>query len=227
MKKIAAIFAHPDDEILGCGATLAKYSDLGFPVHILILTKGVTSRKVRDYKKSQAKLIYQAKKAAEVIGASSISFENFPDNKMDSVPLLDIVKKVEHFIDKNEVEKIFTHDSNDLNNDHILTNKTVITACRPFVRNIEIYTCEILSSTAQDLNPEKYFKPNFFVDIKDYLEKKIEAIKKYEMELKKWPHPRSVECINYKAKLRGAESGLESAEAFKCLIKVLKKEDLP
>ena len=89
-----------------------------------------------------------------------------------------------NLIKGNEVEKIFTHDSNDLNNDHILTNKAVITACRPFVRNIEIYTCEILSSTAQDLNPEKYFKPNFFVDIKDYLEKKIEAIKKYEMELR-------------------------------------------
>ncbi len=226
MKKIGAIFAHPDDEVLGCGATLSKYSKKGYDVHTLILSKGVTSRD-KHKKESQLELLKQSKEASNVLGVTSIEFCSFPDNEMDKVSLLEIIKEIESFIKKYDLGIIFTHDFYDLNNDHKIINKAVVTACRPFVKKIKLLTCEILSSTEANFSTNSLFKPNLFVDVEDCLKHKINAMLEYKHELREWPHPRSLEGIKYQSYLRGSQSGLKAAEAFKVLIDVVEKNQLP
>ena len=225
-KNIAAIFAHPDDEVLGCGGTLAKYSKLGNKVHILILSQGLTSRGSKS-KKELNELKNHAISSSKELGANSISFENFPDNKMDSVPLLDVIKPIEKFIKKNKIKTIFTHDLYDLNIDHSIVNRAVTIAVRPFLNDINLYTCEILSSSECNFSSENNFKPNTFVDIENTLEKKINAMNKYKTEIRNWPHPRSLKGIRYQAKMRGTQAGINLAEAFKCILKKYSGTELP
>ncbi len=226
MKKIGVIFAHPDDEVLGCGGTINKYASNGYDIHTLILTKGVTSR--LNYKsESQIELLKQAKKASKILGSKTIDFCDFPDNEMDKISLLEIIKEIEFFINKFNLGIIFTHDYYDLNNDHKIVNKAVVTACRPFVKNIKVVSCEVLSSSEANFSTNSLFKPNLFVNIDDFLKKKIDAMNEYKHELKEWPHPRSIEGIKNQAYLRGSQSGLRAAEAFKILIDVMKGNDLP
>ena len=226
MKKIGAIFAHPDDEVLGCGGTLNKYFKNGNDIHTLILSKGVTSR-INYKKSSQNTLINQARKASKILGCKTLDFCDFPDNEMDKVSLLEIIKEIENFIEKFNLEVIFTHDYHDLNNDHKIVNKSVITACRPFVKNIKVLSCEVLSSSEVNFSNYSLFKPNTFVNIEDCLKKKMDAMNEYKHELMEWPHPRSLEGIKNQAYYRGSQSGLRAAEAFRVLIDVNKGNDLP
>ena len=220
MDKILIVVAHPDDEVLGCGATIAKSSKSGDIVRCLILGEGVTSRypsrERADFKKVKI-LKQQAKKAAQILGIKKIYFEEFPDNRFDTVSLLDIVKRIENIKKEFSPNIIYTHHYGDLNIDHQITHKAVMTACRPRPGDClkEIYSFEIPSST--EWGYEGYFLPDVFVDISEDFGKKLKALKIYRSEIEKFPHSRSPESLEIIAKRWGVSVGMDMAEPFKLL----------
>ncbi|MCM8832257.1 MAG: PIG-L family deacetylase, partial [Candidatus Omnitrophica bacterium] len=177
-------------------------------------------RDINKRKKQIEQLQEQALKANKILGIRDVYFFNFPDNRFDTVAILDIIKAIEEVKNKIKPDTIFTHHRNDLNVDHIIIYQAVITACRPLENETvrEIYSCEILSST--EWNYPNIFCPNVYVDISKTINKKIEAMEIYKNELQKWPHPRSLVAIEILAKKRGCEVGLEYAEAFELVKKI-------
>ena len=214
-KQILVVAAHPDDEVLGCSGTMARHVSDGDKVYVVFMSDGVTSRTCVESNEVEVRK-QAAKDASNILGiVQPPRFLGFPDNRMDTVALLDIVQTLEQVINEIEPEVVYTHHSGDLNIDHKITHQAVMTACRPqpgfFVQ--EIYSFEVLSSTEWSTNNP--FIPNYFVDISDTLELKISAIKAYNSELRTFPHARSIESIKALAKYRGASMGIRAAEAFK------------
>lgn len=220
--KILVVAAHPDDEVLGAGGTIAKHVSEGDEVYALVLGDGEMSRGAGE--KGINKRKAQSAEAAEILGIKKVFFESFPDNQFDSVPLLKIVKSVEKALLKVKPETVFTHHGEDLNIDHRLTFQAVLTAARPqpgfFVK--QLFSFEVLSSTEwQEKKKNKAFCPNYYIDIHDFIDIKVKAMEAYKDELKPYPHPRSAEGIKILAKYRGLEVGLKYAEAFQA-IRILK-----
>jgi LmbE family N-acetylglucosaminyl deacetylase len=216
-KNVLVVASHPDDEVLGCGGTLYNLKKNGAKISGLFLSDGESSRKHLKINKLILNRKKQAIKAGKIIGIKKSIFGNFPDNSMDSVPLLKIIQFIEKQIKIIKPDAIFTHFESDLNIDHQITNKAVVTACRPTknqtVKSILFF--EILSSSEWNISSKnKSFKPNYFVDITNSIRFKIKALKYYKRELKKWPHPRSVEGVKLLSKTRGSSVGLSNAEAF-------------
>ena len=217
-KRIMVIAAHPDDEILGCGGTIARLADDGYEVYTLILGEGITSRgNIRIRKKRENEideLKEQTERANAVLGVKKVFLLGFSDNRFDSIPLLDIIKKVEKIKNKVKPEIVFTHYKNDLNVDHRKTYEATITATRPMedetVRTI--YSFEVLSST--EWNYPTMFSPNVFFDVSKTIDKKIESMKCYKDELKDEDHPRSINAIEINSRLWGIKSGMKYSEAF-------------
>lgn len=216
---ILLIAAHPDDEVLGCGATIAKHVALGDRVWVLILGEGVTSRanlSSAQKKRGLNKLRKSAQKASKILGVSKLILEHFPDNKFDSIPLLEIVHKIEEVISDYQPQIIYTHSKSDVNIDHRRTLEAAEAAVRPLPGSKikQVLSFEIPSSTEWNFI-RKPFRPNVFVELKkDQFKKKIRACSVYKDEMRPFPHPRSVEFINALAKVRGAQSGYKLAEAF-------------
>lgn len=225
MNKILIIAAHPDDEVLGCFGTVAKLIKNGYEAYTLILGEGKTSRdekRSRKNKKDEINLLgKEIKKANESIGIKKTYIEQFPDNRFDSVDLLDIVKAISKVKDEIKPNIIFTHFQNDLNIDHQITYQATLTASRAMENECvkEIYAYEVLSST--EWNYPLSFSPDVYFDITDFIDKKINAMAKYQSELREFPHPRSLKGIKLNAKYHGMRVGLKYAEAFKS-VRVIK-----
>lgn len=211
---ILVIAAHADDEVLGCGGTIAKHVASGDLVHEVFITNGVSSRNVKD---SQIKNRKNAsKKAANILGVASIHQLDFPDNKLDSIPLLDIVQPIEKIIEELQPDVIYTHHIGDLNIDHQLTHKAVMVACRPqpdFCVK-QIYAFEIPSSTEWQTPGYFAFMPNFYVDISNQIKVKEQALEAYIEEMRPVPHSRSIKNLRNLSCLRGNSVGVNQAEAF-------------
>jgi LmbE family N-acetylglucosaminyl deacetylase len=224
---ILVIAAHPDDEVLGCGGTIARESERQ-EVRIAILGEGVSSRHARRSDALAAdltRLACAARAAAGELGARSVDFGQLPDNRFDELPLLDVVKRVEQWIEAYRPDVIYTHHPGDLNVDHGITFRAVLTATRPgasshLVR--EILAFEVPSSTEWAFERiGSAFRPTVFVDIAGTLDVKIAAMARYRTEVRPAPHPRSPEKIRALAEYRGSASGMVSAEAFE-LIRLLR-----
>jgi LmbE family N-acetylglucosaminyl deacetylase len=215
MTNILVVAAHPDDEVLGCGGAIAKHTAEGNKVDILFLADGEGAR---DNQADIQKRQNNALRASQALGAENPKFLNFSDNRMDQHDLLDIIQAIEGVIDQVKPETIYTHHRGDLNIDHSITHRAVMTACRPMEAQSvrRILSFEVPSSTEWQ-TPEMglAFVPNWFVDISSHLEAKLEALKAYKDEMRAFPHPRSEEAIKALSKWRGASSGLLSAEAFR------------
>jgi LmbE family N-acetylglucosaminyl deacetylase len=218
---VLIVAAHPDDEILGCGGTITRLVQEGASVYTLILGEGITARDdKRNVKKRYLeieKLKKDAEKANGIIGIKKIYFYDFPDNRFDTVPLIEIIKVIENVKKEIKPDTIFTHHPGDLNIDHQLTFKAVLTASRPTRGETvkEIYSFEAPSSTEWNFsNKNDYFMPNYFVDIEKTIDYKIRAIKEYGSEINLYPHPRSPKALAILAKRWGIQVGLEAAEAF-------------
>lgn len=227
--RVFTVAAHPDDEVLGCGGTLALLSEKGAEVHILILGEGVTSRdRKRDLeaRREEIEALHKAaERAAEILGAKEIYFESLPDNRFDTLDFLDLVKLVEKYLGKIRPQTIFTHFPGDLNLDHVLTARAVLTAARPLPETPvrRIYAFEVLSST--EWNFTEAFRPNVYFDISETLSRKLKALGCYRGELRDFPHPRSPEGVKNLAQHRGMETGVPAAEAF-CLLRSLEPPEV-
>ena len=219
--KYLIIAAHPDDEVLGCGGSMAKWSKTGSEVHILILAEGVSARDMHRNRESRkadfSHLAQAAQKAGDILGIASVKLLSYPDNRMDSLDLLDVVKSVEEHIDKIKPEVVVTHHSSDLNIDHQVIHEAVMGACRPQPEQTvkRILSFEVVSSTEwQSSTFGNSFAPNWFEDVSETLELKIKALEAYESEMREWPHVRSIKAVEHLARWRGASVGCEAAEAF-------------
>lgn len=213
-----AVAAHPDDEMLGCGGTLARLVEQRAQVHILLLGEGPMARPSET---DDARLVARrsALAAAETLGipAEHVHFAALPDNRFDTVPLLDIVQCIETLAAQVQPDIVFTHHAGDMNQDHRLTHQAVMTAFRPLpgTRPVTVLGFEVLSSTEYTPpHTAPTFCPNVFVDISATLEKKCSALAAYASEMRPWPHPRSIEAVGHLAALRGTFCGREAAEAF-------------
>ncbi|MEL7633359.1 PIG-L family deacetylase [Sporomusa sphaeroides] len=220
-KTILVVAAHPDDEILGCGGTMIKHVLSGDEVHVLIMAEGLTSRDTTRDISSRSKELSQlhsySYQAAQIMGVKSLTMYDFPDNRMDGVELLDVVKKVEKMVESIHPDIVYTHHAGDVNIDHTVTHNAVITACRPLPEQTvkKILFFETLSSTEWQMRTcDKAFMPNWFVDIETTFAKKIEALKCYDSEMREYPHSRSYESVEILAKYRGMVIGCQFAEAF-------------
>lgn len=230
MKTVFIVAAHPDDEILGVGATAARHAAKGDAVYALILGEGQTSRGTHRQdidREIVDKLHKNTLESAKAIGFREVFFADFPDNRFDEVDLLDIVKAVEQKIQALKPQIIYTHYSGDLNVDHQYTARAVLTATRPIGDYCveEIYAFETLSSSEWnfDHSVQSVFSPNVFVDITDYYAQKEAAMKCYVSELCTFPHPRSLTGMDVLSKSRGMAAGMERAEAFMLIRKAIRR----
>lgn len=214
--KILIVAAHPDDEVLGCFATVAKLIKQGYEAYTLILSGGKTSRD--NVKEEELKLIRSEMKAAnELIGIKKVFTANFPDNAFDSVPLIEIVKEIEKIKEEIKPEIIFTHHVGDMNIDHQITHKAVLTATRPMSGESvkRIYSMEVPSSTEwNSYSTENIFMPNVFFEVEDTIDLKLKAMAEYQSELRNYPHPRSLQHLKELAKVNGTKTGLNYCEHF-------------
>jgi len=218
MNSILVVVAHPDDEVLGCGATIAKHIHNGDQVKIVFLADGFSSRESGNDRKNSAK------KTSKILGCENPIFLDFPDNQLDVIPLLEIVQKIENCIHNQQPNIIYTHHYGDLNIDHQITHKAVMTACRPqpdFCVK-EIYSFETPSATHwQSLSMGSAFNPNHFVDVDLFMNKKMKLLQCYDKEMRDYPHARSYKAIEILANFRGGMVGIMSAEAF-CVERLIK-----
>ena len=209
------IAAHPDDEALGCAGTLARHVAGGDTVHVVFLTNGVDAR--GEVEQSASGIRHQAaEQALEHLGITQAMYLDFPDNKLDSVPLLDVVQAIEPLIFAAQPDIIYTHHLGDLNVDHQVAHKAVLTACRPIPGQqvAQIYAFEVLSSTEWQGPGGIPFVPNHFVEITQQMPQKACALEAYGLEMRDPPHSRSISHALTLAEHRGQSVGVPAAEAF-------------
>ena len=227
MTCVLVVAAHPDDEVLGCGGTIARHSDEGDQVQVLIFAEGSTSRQKQRDRLQAADELYSlaeaAKTAGAILGAEGIELLDFPDNRLDSLDRLDLVKRIEERIDRHQPQVVYVHHAGDVNVDHRRLHEAVVTACRPTpghpVRRLLSF--EVASSSEwQPPGSAPAFQPSWFVDISNHWQRKREALVAYSSEMRSWPHARSLEALEHLARWRGAQVGVEAAEAF-CLLRQL------
>lgn len=214
--KILVISAHPDDETYGVGGTIAKYAQNGDEVHIVIMTDGVTARhSITEPQKAAAR------KAGMILGAKEVHFANLPDQKLDHLPLTEVIDPIIKLVRQLQPNIVYTHHRGDANQDHRHIFEATMVAVRPFGNNPveQVYCYEVASST--EWGPpfnEWAFLPNVYVDIKEFMTTKLAAVEAYrethESEVKPYPHPRSPEAVDVFAQRHGINVGMTAAEAF-------------
>lgn len=223
-KKILVVCAHPGDEILGCGATLALHARQGHQVRVLVMGDGWTSR-VKSVEKAKdvvdLDVIEEHGRAAlKVIGVDQVEYLRLPDNRFDTLPLLDLVKAIEKVKQTFVPDILYTNSPFDLSIDQQKTSRAVVTAFRPQPgdNGTELLCFEVPSSTEWNaVGGAGYFAPNYFIDVSETLDVKIKAFQLLDFEVRPWPHPRSIEAIEHQAKSRGASVGVSAAETFMLL----------
>lgn len=217
-KNVLVVAAHADDEALGCGGTIRRHVIAGDRVEVLFLTNGVGSRTDAD-----AAAVERRRSAMDaalkILGVQNYACHDFPDNALDTVPLLEVVRVIGEFTARFEaLDYVYTHHAGDLNIDHQVAHRAVMTQFRPQPLTIHpkaILSFEVPSSTGWfGASGAKPFVPNYFVDITATLEAKQAALAAYAEEMRPWPHARSLEAVKFLAAYRGASIGLAAAEAF-------------
>jgi LmbE family N-acetylglucosaminyl deacetylase len=217
--RILTVAAHPDDETLGAGGTMAWHAERGDEVWVCILTEGVTSRHDRVEQQLDC-----ARRACDVLGVENLVLVGLPDQRLDTLSLLDVIAPIEQCIADLQPDVVLTHFGGDVNEDHRLVSRATMVAARPVagcsVKRVASY--EVPSSTEwAPPVPGGIFAPNLFVDISGTLETKLTAMKAYSetyrSEVRPYPHPRSLEALTAYAQRYGAVSGQLAAEPFMLL----------
>jgi LmbE family N-acetylglucosaminyl deacetylase len=217
------VAAHPDDEVLGCGGTIARLAQAGHEVYVAILGEGITSRH-RQRKDADPAIVRglhaTSRQVAALLGVKNLFLYGLPDNRFDTLPLLDVIKLIEELVERLRPQVLYTHHGGDLNIDHVCVHRAVLTATRPVgpspVR--DIYAFEVASSTEWSFHQFlPAFRPNVFVDIGSTLEMKLRAMALYQSESQPFPHPRSSEALRATARRWGCVVGSEYSEAFELI----------
>lgn len=221
--KMLVVAAHPDDECLGCGASLARFAAEGWVVQPLILGEGLTSRPGGATAEELERLKGECRRACSVLGIREPLFGGLPDNRFDTVPFLDVVQTIESHLRAFEPDRVLTHHGGDLNVDHALTCRAVLTATRPLpgCRTREIWAFETPSSTEWFFGSGHAFEADTFVDVTGTLHLKLAAMECYGGEMRAFPHPRSCRALESYAQRWGTVAGLEVAEAFRLLRRLI------
>jgi len=220
MNRVVVLAAHPDDEVLGAGATLAKHVRAGDEVHAVVLADGATSR----YEDSMVEVLAaSSKRAAEVLGLASVRTCGLPDQRLDDIPLVELTQAVETVLDELQPHIVYSHFPGDVNLDHGMVARAAWTACRPYVlpelRRFAVF--ETPSSTEWAWpSEEATFRPNLFSDVTDTVETKLAAMACYESELRPYPHPRSLRALAERARFWGSRVRCLAAEPFQLLREV-------
>lgn len=210
------VAAHSDDEALGCGATMARLAEEGWDVGVVFMTDGVGARLTE----SNSDQVHERKMAATLavgaVGARICQHFDYPDNAMDSVPLLKVCQSLETVGREFRPDVVFTHSSGDLNMDHVIVHRAVLTAFRPLPNSsVSAVVCfEVPSSTGWGSAGTQGFQPALSVDVTSTFERKLQALRFYQQEMRPSPHPRSEEVVESLARWRGGLAGLQFAEAF-------------
>lgn len=218
---VLVVAAHHDDEVLGAGGTIARLSKSGRPVTVAILGEGPTSRAPEAdssaREKAQDRQARSAESASAMLGVNELVLGGFPDNRFDTMAMLDLARWIERILERVQPALVLTHSGSDLNVDHVRTLQAVLTAARPQAGTPvkTILSFEVPSSTEWGFRAlGSTFNPNCFLDIASTLEDKMKALECYENEMREDPHPRSFDGVRRLASLRGATVGLTAAEAF-------------
>lgn len=215
-RNVLVVAAHPDDEVLGCGGTIAAHAMAGDNVSVVVVAEGAMSRDDADAAEV-SELWACAREVGVLLGAASVETLGLPDNRLDAMDRLDLVKAVERVVERVRPDIVYTHHAGDVNIDHRRLHEAVVTACRPVpeacVRTILAF--EVASSTEwQSSSGAAPFEPDWFVDVTRTLDIKMAALEVYETEMREWPHARSLKAAEHLARWRGATVGTEAAEAF-------------
>ena len=215
---ILVIAPHPDDEVLGCGGTIAKHANNGDVVHLCIVTKGYYPDWSHEYLKNRPSEIEESNR---ILGIKKFHLLDFPTAKLDNIPQKDLNDSISEVINKVKPAVVYIPHRGDIHQDHRIIFHSALIAMRPnskhYVKKILSY--ETLSET--EWGYPRNFQPTLYVDISDTIDVKIEAMKAYASELKQYPHPRSIEIIEALAKKRGSEVGLKYAEAFEIIKEII------
>jgi LmbE family N-acetylglucosaminyl deacetylase len=218
--RVVVLGAHPDDEILGAGGTLARHVIGGDEVHAIVVADGASSRAPDEMKIALEKA---ATLAAESIGFASIRLSSLPDQRLDTVPFIDLTQIIESLLDEIQPHVVYTHFPGDVNVDHGLVARATWTACRPYarpqLRRFAVFETPSSTEWAWPVN-ESSFQPNHFVDITETLDRKITAMECYQSELRDYPHPRSSRSLRERAAFWGSQVGRLAVEPFRILREV-------
>ena len=217
---ILIVVAHSDDESIGMGGTIARHVNEGEKVYGVYLTNGVGARGKNN--ENSTLRAQAAQRAAKELGFEWIGKFDFPDNCLDSIELLKIVRAIEEIKEKIEPSLVYTHHFGDLNIDHKVVFEATMTAFRPHPSEIcrEIRTFEVPSATDYgSFGSQNIFVPNLYIDINDFWKTKQIALEHYEDEIRQKPHSRSIWGIDVLSKMRGMSVGLHRAEAFNVIRK--------
>ena len=227
LNRVLVVAAHPDDEVLGCGGTIVQHADAGDQVQVLIVAEAATSRlQKRDRLQADEELstlAQSAQRAGPTLGAAVVELLDLPDNRLDSLDRLDLIKLIEQRIENHQPQVVYVHHAGDVNVDHRRLHEAVVTACRPTPSHPvkRLLSFEVASSTEwQPPGSSSVFQPNWFVDISPQWQRKREALEAYASEMRPWPHARSLKAVEHLGRWRGAQVGVEAAEAF-CLLRQL------
>lgn len=221
-KNILILAPHPDDEVLGCGATIKKLSEEGNTVFVLVVSRG--SKRLYDQTKVEA-VRKEALEAHVLLGVTKTFFLDFPAPELDTVPLADISREISKILTEYKINVLYLPHRGDIHNDHRVVFNAGLVAARP-VGNCsvtEIYAYETLSETewAAPFGDDAFI-PTCFVNVENTLEAKMEAMKCFKSQLREFPNPRSLETIEALAKFRGATVGFKAAEAFMIIRQIIK-----
>jgi len=216
--RILVIAPHPDDEVLGCGGTIARLSGQDYDVFILIVTRGYTPDWSEEFLKNRPKEI---KKSHKILGVKKTLFLNYLTVKLDAIPKKELNDNLAEIIEQVKPDIVFIPHKGDLNHDHRIIFESSLVALRPTKWKVsKVFTYEVLSETEWGYEIAM-FKPNVYYDITETFQVKIEAMQAYSSELREFPHPRSLEAIEALAKKRGSEIGVKYAEAFYLLREII------
>ena len=212
--RVLVVAAHPDDEVLCAGGTIARHVGDGDTVHTAILCEGAS---IRYGSERVAEINDQAHKAAEILGVQDLTMFDLPDQRLDTIPISDVAAPVEQMVSQFDPEVIYTHYGGDINRDHQIVAEAVAVAARPYpaprVREILMFESASLSWGTTHFT-HRSFDPTLFVDISGTLDRKLEAMTAYQTEQRDFPHPRSIEALRDQARYWGSRINRQAAEAF-------------
>lgn len=221
-RKIVVIAAHPDDELLGCGGTLALHARAGDQITGVIACEGESLR----YGEGGVGQSSHIKRASEVVGFKDVRLLGFPDQRLDTVTLTEVITPLERVIREVRPHIVYCQYGGDINCDHQLLFRAALVATRPTENHIEaVYVFDTASST--EWGYPRTFVPDTWVDISSTLEIKLRAMACYESEVREYPHPRSLKGLEHRAKAWGNQTCLDAAEVFMTVRQVFRNGQTP